>query len=337
MLREANSVIYGQRRAHRRRQPVDTAWPDADSGADRVDRRRQSSAPTGRTSRSVASSSGSTTSRTATISRRTTRCRTTRSATTPLRGASAGWRAAPRTSARRSGVSVPSHGAPNGFSMFKIADDSTQTTDLTFASVSADSQISERWRSTIRFGYMNRDYQNINPTPTGIPSGGNYLGQIVTLEGANGYSVTGQGILDFCCTFPSVFDSGTTRRTLLRPDKFPGLPGARALGRRAHRARGWLHAEHLQIGQRAHQWRRICRSAGERQSRVCQRRVWRRSQRGLRHGRDTSRLCRRVSSQPLVYGDIWRYEADVQRRHRNQGAHHFAGAVVSVQCPATAP
>ena len=228
------------------------------------------------------------------------------------------------------------YGVPNGFSLFKIADDSSQTTDLTFPSVSADSQMSERWRGTIRVGWMNRDYHNVNPTPSGIPSGGNYLGQIVTLEGANGYSVTGQGILDFCCTSVGV-RLGHHASNASGPDKFPGLPGARALGRRARRERGWLHAEHLQIGQRAHQWRRVCRSSGERQSRVCQRRVWRRSQRSLRHGRDASRLCRRVSSQPLVDGRIRRYEADVQRGHRDQGAHHFAGTVVPVQRPATAP
>ena len=113
---------------------------------------------------------------------------------------------------------------PNGFSVFKIADDSFLTTDQTFASVSADSQISERWRSTIRLAWMDRGYRIVNPTPSGIPSDGNYLGQTVTLEGANGYSVTGQAILDFCCTFPSVFDSGTTRRTFLGQTSFRVSP-----------------------------------------------------------------------------------------------------------------
>jgi vitamin B12 transporter len=107
------------------------------------------------------------------------------------------------------------YGSPNGFSLYQIADDSSQTTGLTFVSVNADSQISKRWRGTIRFASMDRDYHYVNPAPSGIPFGGNYLGQVVTLRGANGYAVTGQAILDYGGTYPSPFDSGTTRRTLL--------------------------------------------------------------------------------------------------------------------------
>jgi iron complex outermembrane receptor protein/vitamin B12 transporter len=68
---------------------------------------------------------------------------------------------------------------------------------------------------------MDRAYHNVNPTPTGTPSGGNYLGQVVTLTGANGYSVTGRAILDFgSTTYPSLFDSGTTRGTWLGQTSF---------------------------------------------------------------------------------------------------------------------
>ena len=43
----------------------------------------------------------------------------------------------------------------------------------------------------------------------------NFLGNVVTITGANGYSVTGRAILDFGGTFPSPFDSTVTRRSLL--------------------------------------------------------------------------------------------------------------------------
>jgi vitamin B12 transporter len=113
------------------------------------------------------------------------------------------------------------YGVPNAFSLFGVADDSSQTTDLTFASVSADSRLSERWRSTIRVAWMDRAYHNVNPTPTGTLSDGNYLGQFVTLRGANGYTVAGRAILDFGSTaYPSPFDSGTTRGTWLGQTSF---------------------------------------------------------------------------------------------------------------------
>jgi vitamin B12 transporter len=59
----------------------------------------------------------------------------------------------------------------------------------------------------------------VNPSPTGQPfdpfdSGfPNYLGHVVTLRGANGYSVTGQAILDYAATYPQLYDTSTTRRS----------------------------------------------------------------------------------------------------------------------------
>jgi iron complex outermembrane receptor protein/vitamin B12 transporter len=104
--------------------------------------------------------------------------------------------------------------------MYLIADDSRSTNDLTYASISANSQLTSKWQTTVRFGSTDQTSHYINATPTGIPfdpfgSGfPNYLGQNVTLSGANGYSVTGQAILDFGGDYPSTFNSRSTRRGL---------------------------------------------------------------------------------------------------------------------------
>ena len=49
--------------------------------------------------------------------------------------------------------------------------------------------------------------------PTGIPDGfGNYLGAPITINGANGYSVTGQAIFQFAgATYPNQFATITNR------------------------------------------------------------------------------------------------------------------------------
>jgi vitamin B12 transporter len=107
------------------------------------------------------------------------------------------------------------YGVPNAVESYGIADDSRQTTDQAFVSVNADSQLTDRWSTTVRFGWMDRDYYNVNPTPTGTPVGGNYLGNLVTITGGNGYSATGRAILDFGGAYPSPFESGATRKTLL--------------------------------------------------------------------------------------------------------------------------
>ena len=110
-------------------------------------------------------------------------------------------------------------GNPNGFDLYRIADDSVADPNQTFVSVAADSQISPRWQTTVRFGTTNQESLHTNPTPSGIPFdpfgfGANYLGEIVTLTDAEGRTVTGQGILDYDGTYPSSFPSRTARQAL---------------------------------------------------------------------------------------------------------------------------
>jgi len=121
-------------------------------------------------------------------------------------------------------------GNANGFDLYRIADDSTQDSGLTYVSVTADSQITNRWQSTIRVGSIEQTSSYVNPTATGAPFdpfgfGVNYLGNTVTLTGANGASVTGRAILDFGFSpFPQSSDSRTTRRTISGQTTFQAVP-----------------------------------------------------------------------------------------------------------------
>jgi iron complex outermembrane receptor protein/vitamin B12 transporter len=112
------------------------------------------------------------------------------------------------------------YGSPNAFDLFRIADDSTQKGDFTHVGVTSQTQINQRWQATARVASMVQNTHAANPSPTGTPFdpfgfGANYLGQTVTLTGANGYSVTGRAILDFGGTYPSLFDSHTTRNLIM--------------------------------------------------------------------------------------------------------------------------
>ena len=111
------------------------------------------------------------------------------------------------------------YGSPNAFDLYRIADDSVSDTNQMYISVAADSQISPRWQTTIRFGSTDQESRYTNPSPTGqyfdpFGFGGNYLGQTVTLEGADGRTVTGQAILDYGGVYPQSYPSRTTRRSL---------------------------------------------------------------------------------------------------------------------------
>jgi iron complex outermembrane receptor protein/vitamin B12 transporter len=111
-------------------------------------------------------------------------------------------------------------GSADAFSLYQIADDSRTDTDLLYGTITADSQFSDRWQSTIRFGSAGQTLRNINPTPTGTPfdpygTGANYLGNTVTLTAANGQSVTGRATLDFgFAPFPQTFAARSTRRLI---------------------------------------------------------------------------------------------------------------------------
>lgn len=110
-------------------------------------------------------------------------------------------------------------GIPGSFDLYAIADDSSQRNELTYGSIAAQSQIGRRWQSVVRFGSADQTYRSVNPSPTGdafdpFGFGPNYLGRVVTLRGANGYTVTGQAILDFGGAYPSPFESRAVRRTV---------------------------------------------------------------------------------------------------------------------------
>lgn len=111
------------------------------------------------------------------------------------------------------------NGTPNAIRSYGIIDDSSSATELTYAGVTAQSQWTDRWQSTVRFGSTGQTKHFLNPTPTGeafdpFGFGANYLGNAVTITGANGYSATGRAILDFGGVYPSTFESRTTRRAL---------------------------------------------------------------------------------------------------------------------------
>src|SRR5262249_47362487 len=93
---------------------------------------------------------------------------------------------------------------PNAFDFYGIADDSFQTRRTAYSSIAARSQINSRWQSNVRFGVADQKYHFENPTPTGVRAAfDNFLGNVVTITGANGYSVTGRAILDFGGAYPS--------------------------------------------------------------------------------------------------------------------------------------
>lgn len=131
-----------------------------------------------------------------------------------------GWTINPLTRLAVTGRrTIADQGVPNAFDYYGIADDSSQTNHNTYAGAVLQSQTTSRWAQTVRFTSTDLRYHFVNPTPTGDPFdpfgfGPNYVGQTITIHGANGTSATGRAILDYSGQYPQTFDSSTTRRVL---------------------------------------------------------------------------------------------------------------------------
>ncbi|MGE3178437.1 MAG: TonB-dependent receptor plug domain-containing protein [Vicinamibacterales bacterium] len=111
------------------------------------------------------------------------------------------------------------YGTPNAILFYGLPDDASSKSNLTYVGVTARTQWTDRWQSTLQFGSTGQTSNYVNPTPTGetydpFGFGANYLGDEVTIRGANGYTASGRAILDFGGAYPSVFDSRTTRRMM---------------------------------------------------------------------------------------------------------------------------
>ncbi|HEY6307045.1 MAG TPA: TonB-dependent receptor [Candidatus Angelobacter sp.] len=113
-------------------------------------------------------------------------------------------------------------GLPNAIQFFGIPDDSFERDQDGYLGVTFSSQTTTRWHNLVRYAATRLRLQSVNPSPTGTPfdpfpgvdSGPNFLGLPVTIHGANGFSATGQAILDFAGTYPVLTSSSSKRDSM---------------------------------------------------------------------------------------------------------------------------
>jgi len=116
---------------------------------------------------------------------------------------------------------VDAVGDPNAWDFYHVADDATQKDQDLFISAAIDNQTTAALHNMVRYGATRKREQWNLWAPEGIciPVGtcneapgttgaGNYFGLPVTIQGANGYSVTGQAFLDVSTADGAVYPSG---------------------------------------------------------------------------------------------------------------------------------
>jgi iron complex outermembrane receptor protein/vitamin B12 transporter len=91
--------------------------------------------------------------------------------------------------------------SPGSVSLYGTPDNAFQTFRTLLLGVSSQTQITDKWQTTLRFGSWDGHSHDENPSLSGTPFDSGFgiigLGDVVTITGANGYSATGRGTLDF--------------------------------------------------------------------------------------------------------------------------------------------
>ena len=91
------------------------------------------------------------------------------------------------------------NGAPGQFQFTRTPTDQKQSDQNLNLSANLDHTFSDRWLGELTYGLTrNHDqFRQFNPTGVLDPASGNYLGQFVSVTGANGYTVSGQTITSY--------------------------------------------------------------------------------------------------------------------------------------------
>ena len=101
---------------------------------------------------------------------------------------------------------VDATGVPNAWDFYHIADNATQKDQDLFITALADNQTTVAFHNSVRFGLSHKreQYNQWEQVGSGFfDPYGDSLGDLVTITGANGYSVTGRAILDYAGVYPS--------------------------------------------------------------------------------------------------------------------------------------
>ncbi len=108
---------------------------------------------------------------------------------------------------------VDGTGVPNAWDFFHVADDATEKNQNIFVSASIANQTTPSFHNDVRYGLTRKREQDTLWTLSGTPVaftnycfGPGTLGNPVTITGANGYSASGQAVLD-CSTYKAQFVS----------------------------------------------------------------------------------------------------------------------------------
>jgi vitamin B12 transporter len=123
--------------------------------------------------------------------------------------ANLGWSLSAKTQIRLTGRgSVSATGLPSangGYSFDVFPNDGKELDQDTYGTGTLDHIFRDNWHATVRYGLVRKREESEQWYPAGIPIGGNYYGNDVTVLGANGYSSSGQALMNYGTSFGAIY------------------------------------------------------------------------------------------------------------------------------------
>jgi vitamin B12 transporter len=121
-------------------------------------------------------------------------------------------------------------GDPNALAFYGVPDTAFQREQDTYIGIKAENQTSPKWHNSLQLTSTRLNEHYDDPSPAGEPFEGNYLGDPVTICGANGYCASGQAILDYGGTYPDLYDSHTSIGSVYAQSDYSFNPDLSASG-----------------------------------------------------------------------------------------------------------
>jgi vitamin B12 transporter len=117
-------------------------------------------------------------------------------------------------------------GTPGPFNFYGIADAGKRSNQDTYLGASFEHRTYGNWHNLVRYDMTRKREEDINFYPAGLQftTSNNYYGYNTLIEGANGYSVAGQAILNFPGTFPNTVEQVSNRDQLYFQSDYPFTP-----------------------------------------------------------------------------------------------------------------
>jgi vitamin B12 transporter len=128
-----------------------------------------------------------------------------------------------RVTARNSDAAT---GTPGAYNFYGISNAGKRANQDIYLGAAIENRTIGDWHNLVRYGLTRKREQDINFYPAGIllASSTNYYGYNTVIDGANGYSVTGQAILNFPGIYPNTTERVSNRDQLYYQSDYPFTP-----------------------------------------------------------------------------------------------------------------